>query len=578
MNVGTRASTASTSPAPTAPAATSAEGRARTHPFEQRPAAWRPRLVRGLLLFALTAASALVRWPGRDFSLWVDEAVSMGVASHPFSEIPAVLARDGSPPLYYVLLHGWMATFGSSPGVARALSLVFALAVVPVAFWAGRSLLSPRAGWAAAVLAATVPYLSVHSREARMYTLLVLVGLVAVTTFLGAVVLGRRRYLPAFALSLAAVLYTHHWGVFLALGLAAAAGRGVAGARDAGVRRRLAVDATIAFGVVALLYAPWVPRLIGQADETGAPWSRAPSLGAALGAIPSVLGGPWVSLGLAAVLVSVAVACSRARRGVHDDDRTGADRPVRPDEWTGADSRAVPDGRLVAKSLVLILAVTLAASWLSSQVTPAWSPRYFAIFLPALILLGALGMPRSGRVGVVGLGAVVVLWTVPLPLGTDGRAPGASVPKSNVEALAAGLEELLQPGDVVLSTQIEQVPLLAYYLGSDLRYADPTGAVTDPTVADWRNALARMRTADPVTVLDPLVDGLDAGGHVLVVCPRLFTDEDDLLWYRLMDRHCDSATSALDDDARVTRLWGPEPGVQSVGASVAVTVYERVNG
>ena len=42
---------------------------------------------------------------------------------------------DGSPPLYYLLLHGWMAIFGETEAATRALSLVFALVAVPVAYW-----------------------------------------------------------------------------------------------------------------------------------------------------------------------------------------------------------------------------------------------------------------------------------------------------------------------------------------------------------------------------------------------------------------------------------------------------------
>ncbi len=515
----------------------------------------RSPLVRGLLLAVLTAASALLRLGGRDFSLWVDEGISVGIASHPLAEIPTVLAQDGSPPLYYLLLHGWMQAFGSSAAAVRSLSLVFALAAVPVAFWAGRRLLSDRAGWVAAILAATVPYLSVQSREARMYSLLVLVGLVAVTTFLGSLALGRRRWLPGFVVSLTAVLYTHHWGLFLALGLGAAAGWCVVGAEVGSARRRVALDAGTAFGVVAVLYAPWVPSLLAQIGETGAPWSRTPTAGDLLFAVGSILGSWWVVLTLAVVIVSLVLA----------GRRNGG--------WAGS-----PDNR-IAGLLGLVLAVTVAASWMASQVTPAWSTRYFGTYLPVLILLVALALARSGRTGLVSLGVVMVVWTVPLPFVADGRTPGAPLPKSNVEALAERLDGTLRPGDVVLSAQMEQVPLMAYYLGSGLRYADPSGVVADARVADWRHVFERMRGADPEAVLDPLVAGLEPGGHVVVVCPRLFTDDADLLWYRLMDRHCASATRGLDRDLRVMRVWGPVPGpeVRRVGASVAMTIYERVD-
>ena len=41
-------------------------------------------------------------------SLWMDEGLSIGIASQPLFDIPHVLRVDGSPPLYYMLLSVWM--------------------------------------------------------------------------------------------------------------------------------------------------------------------------------------------------------------------------------------------------------------------------------------------------------------------------------------------------------------------------------------------------------------------------------------------------------------------------------------
>src|ERR1700751_1072067 len=64
----------------------------------------------------LTAISAY----GRTRSLgapigqfWEDEAITTGIASHSLSAIPGILRHDGSPPLFYMLLHVWMSVFGS---------------------------------------------------------------------------------------------------------------------------------------------------------------------------------------------------------------------------------------------------------------------------------------------------------------------------------------------------------------------------------------------------------------------------------------------------------------------------------
>src|SRR6185312_7363181 len=63
------------------------------------------------------------RYVGGQF--WMDEALSVGISSHSLTSIPHVLRHDGSPPLYYMLLHIWMSVFGSSETATHWLSLLF---------------------------------------------------------------------------------------------------------------------------------------------------------------------------------------------------------------------------------------------------------------------------------------------------------------------------------------------------------------------------------------------------------------------------------------------------------------------
>ena len=81
-----------------------------------------------LLLVALLAVSTVLRTRILDAGYWIDEGISVGIASHPFTHIPHVLRHDGAPPLYYLLLHVWMKLFGESEARTHTLSLLFALA------------------------------------------------------------------------------------------------------------------------------------------------------------------------------------------------------------------------------------------------------------------------------------------------------------------------------------------------------------------------------------------------------------------------------------------------------------------
>lgn len=508
----------------------------------------RPSHQVALGLVALTALAVVLRLEGRGMSLWLDEGLSVGIASHPLTEIPGVLRLDGSPPLYYLVLHLWMLVAGTSEEAVRALSLVIALATTPVAFWAAGSLFGRRVAWAATVLTATSSYLVYYSREARMYTLLVLTTLVCVTAFTHVFVHGRRRWLPLFVIGLTATLYTHNWGLYLAVGLAAGASICLVATHD---RRRLVGHGIVAAGAVGVLYAPWVPTLAYQAAHTGAPWSDRPNPGDLAGVLGSIFGYDEILVALALVGLPALVAIGRRWRG-------------------GGEGLAVV-------ALGVVLGVSMVTAWVASLLNPAWAGRYFGIFLPLAVLLAALGLAREGRRGVLGLVVVAVLAAQPFA-----RFPGVGsgpAQKSNTRRAVVYVDQLATAGDLVVSTQIEAVPLLQYYLGATLRYADPTGVVDDPTVVDWRDATERLEEASVETGLVPLIEDLDVGAHVFLVCPRTDIDEDTLDWFVLMERHCRSWRSTLEDDPSMELVLGPvAPAPRGApSASVYILVYEKLS-
>ena len=110
----------------------------------------RARVAAGLL--GLLVVSYLLRSTAIHGRYWIDEGLSVGIASFPLDEIPGALRQDGSPPLYYLLLHVWIDVIGGN-GEARthALSLGFALLAIPVAYALARQLFSERAGWCRAL-------------------------------------------------------------------------------------------------------------------------------------------------------------------------------------------------------------------------------------------------------------------------------------------------------------------------------------------------------------------------------------------------------------------------------------------
>src|SRR4051812_7336744 len=138
-------------------------------------------------LGALVAVSLMLRTSQLGIGFWIDEGLSVGISDRPLSAIPHALREDGSPPLYYVLLHFWLALGGRSEAGVRALSLLFALLAVPAAWWAGRAIFrTARAAWIAALLMAFNPFLSQYAQEARMYSLVALLAIPATACFIRA--------------------------------------------------------------------------------------------------------------------------------------------------------------------------------------------------------------------------------------------------------------------------------------------------------------------------------------------------------------------------------------------------------
>jgi mannosyltransferase len=503
------------------------------------------RIVAGLAL--LTAASVALRTGTLGSGYWIDEAIAVGIASHDARDIPALLRQDGSPPLHYLLLHGWMALGGTSEAATRSLSLLLAGLAVPVAWWAASAVAGRRAAWLAAAGAAGCPFLTYYAQEARMYSLAALLSIVVAAAFVLAVVHGGRRHLVTLAVSAVAVLYTHTWGVFLVAGLAVAwlalwrAGR-------VGGREGVLVGAA-----VALAYAPWVPSLLFQALHTAAPWAERPPL-------LYLLGVPGALFGYAAAPILVAAAL-RAGRDDATRRRASADASRRDDATR---RRASPDASRrddALRPLFVAAASGVALAWACAQVQPAWSPRYLAVFFGPVLLWLAAPLARGGRWTAVALAIVGLAWVVGEP--TPAR--------SNVRAATVGLG--VRAGDLVISTQPEQVPVLHRYLPPGVAYLTPLGTPADPAMLDWRDALPRLRAGRASSTLLPRLRALPAGARVLLVTPVAGSSRAP--WARAVRARTRGWRAAVRADPRlrfVVQTGRPDPG--SFRSAVRTELYE----
>jgi mannosyltransferase len=497
------------------------------------------------IVLGLLAVSLYLRTDSLGESLWMDEGLSIGISSQPLFDIPGVLRVDGSPPFYYMLLSVWMDLVGNGPGETQALSVAVALVSVPGGLWAGWSLFGRRAGLTCAALCAVNPFLTQYAQETRMYSLMLVLSLLATAAFLHVFAYGRRGYLPLFFVLLALMLYTHNWGLFLAAGLLCAL---VPCWYVSENRQSFWRDALIGFGGAGLLYLPWLPTLLHQIQHTGAPWLNPPNFGAPVQITRNLLGGgtPTVAFVLAAGSGIAAVVSRR----VDDKERTA----------------------LLAGAVVVL--ATLAVAWLFSQVSPAWTTRYLGVLLGPMLLIAALGLARAGTLGLVALVIILAIWAVPRSYGLEN--------KSNASDLRKAVVPELQEGDLVVSMQPEQTPLLAYHLedlggAADLTFATPLGAVENERVMDWTDGHERMQDATVARNLKPLLDDLPEGGRVLLVHPvTLRADDWDAPWTQLVRRRSAQWGAALASDPRFELVDAVPPTFRrATRIGVRGVIYEK---
>lgn len=443
------------------------------------------RVLAILLILSLVAIWVRTRMVGQQF--WMDEAITVGISSHPLSAIPGILRMDGSPPLFYLLLHLWMNMAGNTQAATHWLSEIPPVLMIPLGYWGGHTIAGKRAALMSATLFAFSAFLDYYSVETRMYTLMALFALLATIGFINGFVYRRRRYVVLFALAQAAMFYTHAWSLYFAGGsfLSLVLLWFISG-ED--IHKDLIKDVLAAYIGAVVLFIPWIPNLIFQASHTAAPWDNVPRFGFIIQIATNVIGGASIS-------VILLLAAGVGYAGLVANRHGRASREAK-----------------VLYMLFGITALTLALAWIASHIiTPNWDARYFAVVVPAIVLLFAVGMSRAGVIG-----GLAILFTIGFMI-----RPSAFVPsyKSNMQDISGEVSGMLHPNDLVIVGQPEQTPLAHYYLPGGLRFANTIGPVADPTFMDWVDAMKRYRSSDPSKWVPSLLSSLKPGQQLLYIRP-----------------------------------------------------------
>lgn len=347
----------------------------------------------GAIGAATLAALALRLWGIGDLGdLDFDEQASFFIGSMPPAEMLAYLLRQPfeHPPLFYLLFHLWLGAVGGSEVAMRLFAVVPGVAAVPLVGAAAARVAGARAGAVAAWFLAAAPLHVYYSRDARMYSLLALMGAAALAGVAWGSLspggrVGRLPWLAAAGAGLAG-LATHYYAAFALLGGAGALTR-TPGARPWRPHARGVVWALgVAVGIGGLV---WVGAASGLRTTLGTLQPRPVDPGVVAAALVSSLGGPLVGPLAPAGAVAVGAAVILGLLAL-------SARAHRPGEI--AFFRVALYGFLcpvVGIPLLLVLGRPFA-------------PRYVALatpFLAALVGLAAARLPRRWLV----VGAAIVL-------------------------------------------------------------------------------------------------------------------------------------------------------------------------
>ncbi|HYC02302.1 MAG TPA: glycosyltransferase family 39 protein [Azospirillaceae bacterium] len=441
-----------------------------------------PLLITGIMLLALAVRLTNA---GRE-PLWLDEAYTLWFASLPLADLwGRTPAFEPHPPMYYTLLHGWIALFGTSEAALRSMSAVANVAAIPFLYLAGRQLGGVWAGIAAALVFALMPFQLEWSQNARAYAFgaLFIAALcwallwLSARPRLAAVPLRRVHAEPEGRVALAAwatvavatgsFLWLHNTypiTVFVLQLLALAWWLSLGGRRPG-----FAVNWITANAVAFLIWAWWVPHLLAMAARLSADGYviPPPTLANTLSHLSLYFAindfwrfrSPWAVADLVyfATAAAGALGLLIARR------------------WA-------PAGLLIGL-LALPLSLYLLVSLLA---VPAYQPKLMAWTGAPYALLVGYGLslvPRPGpRAALTALVAAGLFAGVRL----DYRAP----PREGWDRAAERLAQDWRPGEPVLGISMSAPLALDYYLrrlGADIPLRG--------TPADWPDEWRGYRSA-----------------------------------------------------------------------------------
>jgi len=439
--------------------------------------------------------AAVLRFSARS-ALWLDEVQTVSIARLPLGRIADGLRHDGAPPLYYYLLHFWMLAFGTGTRAVRALSGLFGLAALPVAWQLGRRLGGRSTAWATTLLLATSPFAVRYSTENRMYALVMLLTLGGALAVMQTLERPTPRSAAVVGALTGLLLLSHYWALFLV---------GATGALVALRWRRTgskgAAYVLMGMGGGAVAFLPWLPTFLFQSVHTATPWSSPPSFAGIASAISDYGGGDTSAGWALGIMIFLLVLLG------------GWGRPGADDGGSGQSGQIVlellprPAVRPLVAATFCTIFLSLAGAMVSgSAITPRYTSAIFALWV-VLAALGLQAVPAgSSRTSAL---ALVVVLGLAASVGVDAHA------RTEAPRVADAIADRAEPGDVVAYCPDQLAPAVSRLLPAGItQYTFPRWG--PPGMVDWVDYRAHVQHADVGAFASDL-DSIAANGRVWLV-------------------------------------------------------------
>jgi len=250
-----------------------------------------------------------------DESLWLDEGAGVRMARLSPTEIIDEVGVKYHPPLYFLLLHGWIGLGGDSEFSVRLLSALIGTISIFLVYRVGRLIFNRASGTLAALLLCLSQFHIFYSQETRMYSLLLLLTLASMYYFIR-LIRGENSISDKVCYLIFSVLllYTHNVGIFI---IAAQNLFIFSSALFAGKRTGIDLKRWLLLqGVLVIFYGPWLIVLFKQLYQVShSPWSvPRPGLPTLLHVFVSYAGNRRLAVLFVLLLLSAAIDLNRPAR------------------------------------------------------------------------------------------------------------------------------------------------------------------------------------------------------------------------------------------------------------------------